>query len=612
MFRALFFACISLILIVCVPWAITNIRQAPDLPSNHHALSLDFLSYQRISHYQHVQEKTLLVRDKTPLFYRFIQGHHRDALVVLLHGSSYHGAYLAPLGIKLHEFADICIPDIRGHGKSGKLGTCSYIGQLEDDLSDLISYLKKHHSYKKVILVGHSSGGGLAIRFGAGKYSAMADSLILLTPAIITAPTMRTPGARTWAKVDRIKIMELVALNAIGISRFNTAQVVKFNKPADQCDGSEILSYDYNLAVSLHPRIPFQKDIATTVQKTTLFVGDSDEINNPHAFQDIFPKQIIHHLEGTGHLDIIRNQTVFEEIKHQAQHISPSFTEQFVTLKNGYKLWTKTSTTGTIPVLLVHGGPGGTSRMLKPIETQLIEHGYKVITYHQLDSQKSDCPDNSELWTIVEFTNHLEEVCETLKLENFYLFGYSWGVVLAIEYALKNPTKLRGLILSNFPASSKSFETYLQKLRTNLSDESRKILDDAEKNNSVGDEKWQQVMTQEFMKKHFCIMPKQPVELSEFMSELNWKLCLHFFGQNDFRITGALADWDRWNDLKKITVPALVLGGQYDQTDPQDLKKMSKLLPHGSCHISRNASHIPFYENPSKYFKHLLHFLKKH
>jgi proline iminopeptidase len=612
MFRALFFACISLILIVCVPWSITNINQSPDLQSTHQALSLDFLSYQKISHYQHLREKTLLARDKTPLFYRFIQGHQRDTLIVLLHGSSYHGAYLAPLGVKLHEFADICIPDIRGHGKSGKLGTCSYIGQLEDDLFDLISHLKQHHSYKKVILVGHSSGGGLAIRFGAGKYNSMADSLILLTPAIITAPTMKTPGAKAWAKVDRIKIMELIALNTIGVTRFNTAQVVTINKPPDQCDGSEILSYDYNLAVSLHPRIPYHKDIKSTAHKTTLFVGNHDEINNPHAFNDIFPKEIVHQLETTGHLDIIKNHSVFEEIKKQALSISPAFTEQFVTLKNGYKLWTKTSTSGTIPVLLIHGGPGGTSTMFKPIEAQLIEHGYKVITYHQLDSQKSDCPNDPELWTTSEFTSHLEEICKALNLENFYLFGYSWGVILAIEYAIKNPNQLRGLVLSNFPASSKSFETYLQKLRTKLSNDSQKILNAAEKNNSIGDEKWQHVMTQEFMKKHFCTMPEQPAEFTEFISELNWKLCLHFFGQNDFYITGAAKDWDRWNDLKKITAPTLVLGGQYDQTDPQDLKKMSKLLPHSSCHIIQNASHVPFYENPSKYFKHLLHFLKKH
>jgi non-heme chloroperoxidase len=290
-------------------------------PTTNNPISFNFPLYQKTIKNNLVKEYYLTARDKKQLFYRTIKSpRKKSALVIILHGSSYHGSYLIPLGLHLHELADICIPDIRGHGKSGPLGTCSYIGQLEDDLLDLIKKLSSNNNYQKIIIVGHSSGGGLAIRFAASKHKDLVHQLILLSPAIITAPTMNTPGAKSWAHINKIKIMELLALNAIGISRFNTTVVVKINKKQDQCDGSETLSYDYNLSVSMHPRIPYHKDLKTVAEKTTLLVGELDEINNPYAFEKLFPKDRIQILSDTGHLDIVNNQDVIAEIKNTLHH----------------------------------------------------------------------------------------------------------------------------------------------------------------------------------------------------------------------------------------------------------------------------------------------------
>ena len=290
-------------------------------PTTNNPIAFNFALYQKPIKNNLVENCFFSARDKKELFYRLIKSpKKKQTLVIILHGSSYHGSYLVPLGLQLHENADICIPDIRGHGKSGQLGTCAYIGQLEDDLSDLIKKLSSKSSYKKIVIVGHSSGGGLAIRFASGKYKDLAHQLILLSPAIITAPTMNTPGAKSWAQVNKIKLMELLALNAIGISRFNTTVVVRINKKQDQCDGSETMSYDYNLSVSMHPRIPYHKDLKTVAEKTTLLVGELDEINNPYAFENLFPKKTVKILPDTGHLDIVNNHNVITEIKNNIHH----------------------------------------------------------------------------------------------------------------------------------------------------------------------------------------------------------------------------------------------------------------------------------------------------
>ncbi len=266
----------------------------------------------------HISEIFFKARDDKDLFYRFVSHSlHKNpttSLIVLLHGSSYHGTYLIPLAEALAPHHDVCIPDIRGHGKSSPpAGTCSYVGQLEDDLADLLNQLPR--KYESVTFIGHSSGGGLAIRFAAGPHKKLVDNLILLSPAIVTAPTMNTQGARAWAQVHKITLAELVALNAIGITRFNTRAILTLNKPKELRDGTETLVYDYNLAVSLHPRIPYKKDCVIATPKIHILIGENDEINNPQAFEKIFPPERITILKDVSHLDIVDSPTAIKEIQ---------------------------------------------------------------------------------------------------------------------------------------------------------------------------------------------------------------------------------------------------------------------------------------------------------
>jgi non-heme chloroperoxidase len=90
--------------------------------------------------------KHFSARDGAKISYRFYDSPNKDRVVIFLHGSSAHGEYL-------HGFADylssqrsvgqVYVPNLRGHYESGNSrGDCSYIGQLEDDLYDLIQHFK--------------------------------------------------------------------------------------------------------------------------------------------------------------------------------------------------------------------------------------------------------------------------------------------------------------------------------------------------------------------------------------------------------------------------------------------------------------------------------------
>src|SRR3990172_3852361 len=122
------------------------------------------------------------------------------------------------------------------------------------------------------------------------------------------------------------------------------------------------------------------------------------------------------------------------------------------TPKGTFRVWTKrVGDHPTIKVLLLHGGPGVTHEYLEAFDSYFPSAGIEYYYYDQLGSSYSDQPDAPELWDLPRFVEEVDQVRRALGLhqENFYLYGQSWGGVLAIEYALKYQQNLRGLIISN-------------------------------------------------------------------------------------------------------------------------------------------------------------------
>jgi len=137
------------------------------------------------------------------------------------------------------------------------------------------------------------------------------------------------------------------------------------------------------------------------------------------------------------------------------------------TPKGIFRVWTKrVGNHPAIKVLLLHGGPGVTHEYLEAFDSYLPAAGIEYYYYDQLGSSYSDQPEAPELWDLPRFVEEVEQVRLALGLhqENFYLYGQSWGGLLAIEYALKYQQNLRGLIISNMMASIPAYNEYAKKV----------------------------------------------------------------------------------------------------------------------------------------------------
>ncbi|MEP6993077.1 MAG: proline iminopeptidase-family hydrolase [Acidobacteriota bacterium] len=274
-----------------------------------------------------------------------------------------------------------------------------------------------------------------------------------------------------------------------------------------------------------------------------------------------------------------------------------------------YKVWTKKVGAGAIQVLTLHGGPGITHEYFECFEDFLPQAGIQFYYYDQLGSAYSDQPDDPSLWTMDRFRDEVEQVRAALGLEHFYLYGQSWGSMLAIEYALKYPQHLKGLVLSSMTASIDAYVKYVNTLRAALPKEILDVLEKYEAKGEFEAPEYQEAMFQGVYHRHVCRLDPWPDPVARAFKHINNQVYGTMQGPNEFVVTGTFKDWDRWKDLPRIDVPTLVIGARYDEMNPDDIRKEGQLLPRCRTLICDNGSHLAMWDDQEAYFRGLIGFL---
>lgn len=282
---------------------------------------------------------------------------------------------------------------------------------------------------------------------------------------------------------------------------------------------------------------------------------------------------------------------------------------RWITLANGHKVWTQRVGSGKTKVLLLHGGPGFSHDYLQCFADYLPQAGYELYFYDQLGCGLSDRPDDTGLWTLPRYLDELEEVRAALGLDKVVLYGHSWGGILGIEYALRHPERLSGLVISNMSASIADYVGYIAKLRASLPEAARKELDRLEAAGQSESEAYTAIVERELYPRYILRLDPYPEPVLKAFAALNPVIYRQMAGPNEFVFSGNLEGWDRWADLHRIRTPALVMGARYDEMDPASMKRQAELLPHGRLFISEKGSHLSMWDDQRAYFEALLGFL---
>ena len=113
------------------------------------------------------------------------------------------------------------------------------------------------------------------------------------------------------------------------------------------------------------------------------------------------------------------------------------------------------------PIIFLHGGPGGGS---EPVYRQYFNpEKWRIIIFDQRGCGKSVPHAELEQNTTWDLIDDIEKIRKKLNIDNWAVFGGSWGSTLALSYAIKNPNYCNNLILRGiFMLRKKELEWFYQ------------------------------------------------------------------------------------------------------------------------------------------------------
>jgi pimeloyl-ACP methyl ester carboxylesterase len=268
-------------------------------------------------------------RDGSSLAYRLYPAKdgRSDRLAILIHGSSGSSAAMHQVARALAEAGVAAVAvDMRGHGASGTRGDIGYIGELDDDLADLIAEMRHAYPVARLTLIGHSSGGGFALRIAGEPQGGLFDRIVLLAPYLgHSAPTNRSidSGDRRWADVDLPRLLALAALRRVGVDWAQSMPVIAF-AVAPAAAKYVTARYSYRLLSNFGPPEDWQGAVKTSKAPIEILAGEKDELMNspayPGAIEPLGANARVTLLAGVDHMGMVYAPAALAAVRAAVLH----------------------------------------------------------------------------------------------------------------------------------------------------------------------------------------------------------------------------------------------------------------------------------------------------
>jgi len=276
---------------------------------------------------------------------------------------------------------------------------------------------------------------------------------------------------------------------------------------------------------------------------------------------------------------------------------------------SGSRLWYISEGKGE-PIVIISGGPGA-AHYLYPYFSALAG-AYRVIYLDSFGSGNSERGKSRAEYTFSRHVDEVEELRRTLSLGRINVIGHSYGSLVAQAYALKYPGSVKRLVLAAPAISGEALQGgndyVLQRLRHQFP------------------EIWGRLQAlrdrglHETDKEMADLMQEIPEELLYYANVSNaGRLNVDFnpelafaLGGNDPEIVlgGELARLDFRPELKKLTMPTLVLAGRYDHVCPPLFSlQYREFAPQAQFVMFEKSGHNFFLEENATMLKTLRIFL---
>jgi L-proline amide hydrolase len=283
----------------------------------------------------------------------------------------------------------------------------------------------------------------------------------------------------------------------------------------------------------------------------------------------------------------------------------------------GYRTWYRV--TGSLdadkaPLVVVHGGPGCTHDYLDSL-TGLVATGRAVIHYDQLGNGRSTHlrDRGADFWTVDLFKAELDNLIAHVGIaDRYHVLGQSWGGMLTAEHAVTQPAGLRSVVIADSPASMELWLAAANRLRAQLPEDVQATLLRHEEAETTDSEEYV-TATRVFYDRHVCRIP-WPEEVARTFEAMDEDPTVYHTmnGPSEFHVVGPLKDWTIIDRLDRITVPAFLISGEYDEATPEVVQPYADGIADVRWQIFPNSSHMPHVEEKDACLAAVAAFIESH
>lgn len=257
------------------------------------------------------------------------------------------------------------------------------------------------------------------------------------------------------------------------------------------------------------------------------------------------------------------------------------------------------------PLIALHGGPGSGHKNLTGLFD--LATNRKVYLYDQIGCGKSSKL-KKERYTIDTFVEELIIIKKKLGIDQFHLFGTSWGTTLALEYYLA--TKDQDCLSITFQSplfASNDWKNDAVELIRRLPAKTQKVIQYCHEIGATDSAVYREAMAK-YYSRHVCRNPEGLKSILNKNDPFGRDIYHSMWGPSEFEPTGSLKNYSRVKSLSKVIVPSLVVCGKYDEARPETVRTYADLMPNSTFKIIPKASHVIMKENKEA----LLKVLKTH
>lgn len=258
----------------------------------------------------------------------------------------------------------------------------------------------------------------------------------------------------------------------------------------------------------------------------------------------------------------------------------------------------------TVPIVIVHGGPGGNLYNFERTIGLKLETFGTLIYYEQRGSGRSDSPPNQADYSLDLLISDLEALRQHWQLPRMTLLGFSFGGELALEYALKHPSAVEKLILQAPSDMYSEHQSWVQLYgfwsvaRGGIREHIAEVLASSEPLKAKLERVWELVDTPTVDRFLFH---------NAAAAQLNRDLWNRSGLTNSGDMHRALSAQPREplllrRELEELTMPKLLLVGLHDRNVGVDyVRDLAESLPNARLEVFHQSAHFPDIEETDKY-----------